>query len=247
MKQRLLLLNMVLLLAIVAAGAVLRQKYLQSKGQQQVVLQQKPAPVPPPNIPPIQKTPPVTASTYAQVAQQMLFTRDRNPNVILPPPPAPPPPKVMPPLPFAYGVMDFGSGPLVLLSEKSGGQNKPYKVGDKIGEFKVLAVSNKEISFEWEGKEVKKRLEELADKVAANNAPPEPAATRTDATAGAPKPLPPPPAAPPAEAKPSKVELGENRACQPGDSSPAGTVADGYKKVVKPSPFGSTCYWEPSK
>lgn len=245
MKQRLLLLNLFLLLAIVAAGTVLRQKYRESKGQQERVLQQKPAPVPAPVIPPIPKTPPVTAATYAQVAQQMLFTRDRNPNVILPPPPPPPEPKKMPPLPFAYGVMDFGSGPLVLLSEKSGGQNKPYKVGDKIGEFKILAVSNKEISFEWEGKEVKKRMEELADKVAANNQPPEPAAT--NASAGAPKALPAPPPPPPAEPKPSKVELGENRACQPGDSSPAGTVADGFKKIVKPSPFGSTCYWEPAK
>ncbi len=245
MKQRLLLLNVILLIAIVAAGSVLRKKYLESKGHQETVLKQKPSPVPAPNIPSIPKSAPVAATSYAQVAQQMLFTRDRNPNVILPPPPPPPPEKKMPPLPFAYGVMDFGSGPMVLLSEKSGGQNKPYKIGDKIGEFKVLAVSNKEITFEWEGKEVKKRLEELADKVAASNAQAEAATTASKEPPKAPSvPAPPPP---PAEPKPSKVELGENRACQPGDSSPAGTVADGFKKIVKASPFGSTCYWEPSK
>ncbi len=150
----------------------------------------------------------------------------------------------MPPLPFAYGVMDFGSGPQILLAEKSGGQNKLYKIGDTIGEFKILAVSNKEVTFEWDGKEIKKRLEELADKVAAANAQAESAAASKEP----PKtPTTPPPPLPPAEPRPSKTEMGENRACQPGDSSPAGTVADGYKKVVKASPFGSTCYWEPAK
>ena len=34
------------------------------------------------------------------------------------------------------------------------------------------------------------------------------------------------------------------RACKPGDNSPAGTVVDGYKKTVIPSPFGSMCRWE---
>jgi len=41
--------------------------------------------------------------------------------------------------------------------------------------------------------------------------------------------------------------MGENKGCQPGDNSPPGTVADGYKKVRVNSPFGSTCYWEPVK
>src|SRR5689334_6663518 len=149
MKQRLLLLNMVLLLAIAGAGTVLKRKYQEARVEEQKVLEQKPTPVPAPEIPALPKTAPVTATTYADVAQKLLVSKDRNPNVILPPPPAPPEPPKMPPLPFAYGVMDFGSGPLVLLAEKSGGQNKPYKIGDKIGEFKVLAVSNKEISFDW--------------------------------------------------------------------------------------------------
>jgi hypothetical protein len=37
------------------------------------------------------------------------------------------------------------------------------------------------------------------------------------------------------------------KACQPGDSSPAGTVADGMRKVIMPTPFGSKCYWESEK
>jgi hypothetical protein len=33
--------------------------------------------------------------------------------------------------------------------------------------------------------------------------------------------------------------------CQAGDSNPAGTVVDGYRKVIKATPFGGICSWEP--
>jgi hypothetical protein len=31
--------------------------------------------------------------------------------------------------------------------------------------------------------------------------------------------------------------------CKPGDTSPAGTVVDGYKKVIEQTPFGAACRW----
>jgi hypothetical protein len=34
------------------------------------------------------------------------------------------------------------------------------------------------------------------------------------------------------------------RSCAPGDNSPGGTIADGYRKVVTTSPFGVSCGWE---
>ncbi|MBI4876733.1 MAG: hypothetical protein HY822_19020, partial [Acidobacteria bacterium] len=37
------------------------------------------------------------------------------------------------------------------------------------------------------------------------------------------------------------------RACQPGDSSPVGTVVDGMRKVVTKTPFSVICRWEPVK
>jgi len=40
--------------------------------------------------------------------------------------------------------------------------------------------------------------------------------------------------------------LGANRACVPTDTSPAGTVKDGFKKVITQSLMGE-CYWEPTK
>ena len=51
-------------------------------------------------------------------------------------------------------------------------------------------------------------------------------------------------------AKPSKpIEglAGGYKTCTPGDSSPAGTVADGYRKVLVATPFGNSCHWEEVK
>ena len=48
----------------------------------------------------------------------------------------------------------------------------------------------------------------------------------------------------PVQAKPSDTVIGEgSKACLPGDDSPAGTVAEGYKKVLEPTPFGVACRW----
>jgi hypothetical protein len=35
------------------------------------------------------------------------------------------------------------------------------------------------------------------------------------------------------------------RLCNPGDTSPEGSVVDGFRKVSSPTPFGSSCLWEP--
>jgi mannose-6-phosphate isomerase-like protein (cupin superfamily) len=34
------------------------------------------------------------------------------------------------------------------------------------------------------------------------------------------------------------------RGCLPGDTSPSGTIAEGYRKVMSTSPFGVSCGWE---
>jgi len=40
---------------------------------------------------------------------------------------------------------------------------------------------------------------------------------------------------------------GDMRACVANDSNPAGSVQDGYRKVVSATPFGSVCRWEKIK
>jgi hypothetical protein len=211
--------------------------------REETLLKQVVASSAPPALPSIPKASPVTAASYMDAVQKMLFARDRNPTVILDPPPPPPPPPQMPPLPVSYGMVDIGAGPTAILAEKVGAAHHGYKPGDKIGAFKIVAMNHKEILFDWDGQPVKKTFEELA---AAKSTIP--ASAHTEA----------PPSNTPAPAAPSTTAIGapkgpgtdlgnETRACVSGDSTPAGTVQDGMRKVVTKSPFGEVCRWEPAK
>lgn len=242
MKRKLWLVNLLLLGLVIAAGAELQKRWQEARDRELRLLKERVPTPPAPELSPIAPVQPVSAASYIDVANKVLLAKDRNPNVIVEVKP-PPPPKVMPELPKQYGVIDFGQGPTVVLAEKPGEKQKGYRPGDKIGPFKLLAVNNTHILFEWEDKRVMKRLDELVDKSAATAA----AAPPTQAA----KPATPPAAAPtvvaPVAAAPGASMGGELKACLPGDNSPSGTVANGMKKVVTATPFGSQCRWEPVK
>lgn len=237
--------------ALIAALAwTFRARWLDSKMREQAVLQ-KPAAarnlvVPPPLPPP--KAP--AAAEYEEVAQLDLFSKDRNPNVVIEPPPPPPPPKEppMPALPRYHGQMAFDE-PVAILSEGNGDQNG-YHAGDKIGEFKVISFDHETIAFEWRGKTVQRKLDEL--KPAENT---QAAAQTPDLRAQAPaatQMLAPPPAKELGSSISSSdpklgTDMGGTRACVPGDNSPAGTVLNGYTKKITQGMFGPSCFWEPTK
>jgi len=196
-------------------------------------------PLPPPplsDLPPVARLAP---ATYAEIADKMLFSRDRNAIVVT----VAPPEKIMPPLPLLHGVVDVGDGPVAILVTRAGGQDKGFRPGDKVGDFKLVSVSASAIVFDWEGKRVEKTLEEIMDRSALQ----QPAAAAADATPRpvAAAPAPPPPANAPAA--PGVSMGGDFKACVAGDNSPAGTVTDGMRKVVSSTPFGATCRWEPAK
>lgn len=246
MRRKLWLLDLFLLISVVITGFALKHRWSESSAREQALLKQAvPAP-PAPALPGMPRVNPVTPATYMAAVQMNLFSKDRNPNVILDPPPPPPPPPQMPPLPVAYGVMDLGAGPAAILAEKPGAAHRSYRPGEKIGAFKIVAMNNREILFDWDGQPVKKTLEELADH--------RPTMTATGGTADAA----PAPAAAATSAQPTVKSLGEakgpgadlgnqTRACAPGDTSAPGTVQDGMRKVVTKSPFGDVCRWEPVK
>jgi hypothetical protein len=244
LKRKLWLLNTILLACIAVGGYRLREQWRAARSREQAFLSQR-ASAGPAVSTSIPAPPAVTAANYLDVAQKMLFSRDRNPNVEIEPPP---PPKPMPPLPKAHGVMLLSDPPTAILSEKSGAAQKSYRPGDKIGQFKVVEVTTTEIEFEWEGKRVRRALEELADK-----GPPVQAAAAVEPGAAAP--------ASPAPAGPTANVIGSNssdsqagpnnssqpRPCDPSDSSPEGTVQNGMKKVFSNTPFGRICRWDPVK
>jgi hypothetical protein len=197
-----------------------------------------------PGLAPLNRVDAVAAADFADVATKDLFSKDRNPNVILPPPP-PVKEKPLPPFPVAHGVMIWdGVPPTIVLSEKAGGPQKGYRPGDSIGPWTIVSVDSSYADFEWDGKEFKKRIDELIDRtpIAQAAAPP--------ASAVAPAVLVQPPTqslSNNSRSGPGQDVGGGFKACTPGDNTPSGTVVDGMRKVVTATPFGSGCTWEPAK
>jgi len=241
LKNKLLLLNAVLLVAIGAGVWRLREAWMAARAREQAVLHRRVTPKSLGSAPAAPRIEPVLATSYADIAVKMLFARDRNPTVVVEVKPEPP--KPMPKLPALYGVMNLLDGTTAIMSEKPDLQHVGVRPGDKIGEFTLLAVSRDEITFAWEGKEVTRKIDDMIDR--AGPVQPAPSAIMPRAggiSVGAPRSQ-----APQQKGEPAPgVEVAKGiRACQPGDTSPAGTVADGYKKLVTPTPFGDSCRWVP--
>ncbi|HEY2844057.1 MAG TPA: hypothetical protein VGJ09_10415 [Bryobacteraceae bacterium] len=245
MNRKILALNLGLLALLGTLGWMLRAHWRETRAQElstlakaarQTKLLPPPAPVPPEAAVP---------ANYLDVAQKTLFSKDRNPNVIVEVAPAPPPKpeEPTPPRPFYFGQMGFGE-PVALLSVEKGGQ-KGFHAGDDVGPFKLVAFNRETITFEWNGKTLEYPLAELKPKE------PQQAAQQAAAPAAAPS--------KPANLGPVISTVtddkgpvlgtvnGEIRSCVSGDRSPAGTVKDGFKKSVVNGPFGPMCQWEPIK
>jgi len=246
MNRKLWILNIALLAVVGLLGWRLKLKWTGGQADERAFLSQAPrvrALVAPPAPPP---PPTVKPADYAEVAEKTLFSKDRNPTVVAAPPPPAPPPPPMPALPFYYGQMAIGE-PVVLLGTAAT-QQKSYHAGEEIGKFKLVAFDHDSVTFEWDGKPVVRKIQELTPKetaaapVPVSDTPAPDAGPRTSIFAPAAKPeLATKPAAP-------GVDMGAgNRGCVAGDTSPAGTIADGYKKNITQGMMGPTCYWEKVK
>jgi hypothetical protein len=236
LKRRLLLLDLALLALVAAAGLRLRQQWIQARYREQMVLGRTLKPLPPPPMTALPPPEPVRAAAYAEVAEKMLFSRDRNPTVVIEKPPE----KPLPPLPALYGVLDLGDGLTAILSEKPGAPGRGVRAGEKVGPFLLVALDAQQAVFDFEGRKVTKKLEELIPRSSPGEAP---AAAQRAAAAPPPQPV----VQQVAVSGPGASLGGEIRACQPGDTDPPGTVRDGYRKIVTQTPFGAMCRWEPAK
>jgi hypothetical protein len=188
-----------------------------------------------PALVPASKPEPVQAAAYADVAAKNLFSKDRNPTVIVDPPKVEAP-KPMPALPIVYGTLGLPSGVKAIMAERSGAVSKSVRIGDSVGDFKVVALDLQKVTFEWDGKRIERNLNDLVDRSgAAAGAPAGPAA-------------PPAPVAGPAAGPATGTPDAPTRSCAANDNSPVGTVVDGYKKTGSASPFGvMNCSWVKDK
>jgi hypothetical protein len=249
MTRKIWLLNFALLTLGGVGAWQLRLRLIAGHSQQRQFLSQPPrvrAVIPPAPLPPLA---PASPADYVEVAQKMLFSKDRNPNVIVQPPPPPPPPPPMPALPVYYGQMALGQ-PVVLLAVAPTTEQKSYHAGDDVGKFKVVAWDSESITLNWDGKDVVRKLADLAPKEKDGGpATPQPAADNSSAAPkssllGASDKQ----SAVATKAPAPGVDMGSGfRGCVAGDTSPPGTVVDGYKKNVVQSLMGQQCFWEKVK
>ena len=162
MNRRLVLLNLALLALAGALVWTLRTNWIQAKARERVVLQRKVAAkavLAPPPLPAVKA---VAPADYIDVAGKMLFSKDRNPTVVVEPP-KPPPEPVMPALPNYHGQMAIGE-PVILLSMSANAVQRSYHAGDQVGDFKLVSFDENRVDFEWKGKNVERKLEELKPK-----------------------------------------------------------------------------------
>jgi hypothetical protein len=158
-NRRIVLLNVALLALAGALVWTLRTNWLAAKAREHAVLQRKVAAktvLAPPPLPAV-KT--VAPAEYIDVAGKMLFSKDRNPTVVVEPPkPAPEP--VMPALPNYHGQMAIGE-PVIFLSTSATAAQRIYHAGEQVGDFKLVSFDEVHADFEWKGKNVERKLEEL--------------------------------------------------------------------------------------
>lgn len=245
MKRTLWLGNLVLLAVIGLVGHEVWRRNREAVVYQQKVLAAKPKPKMEAVTLPA-AVPPATPQTYfAETVQHLLFSPDRNPNVVVKVVQKPPEP-VMPPLPAAYGLMFFGD-PVLLLASGPGKQ-RGYHPGEQVGEFTLVDFDDENVTFQWRDKTVEQSLAELM-KLQKSQPDKSPAATTVAPGADPLKPVASNTAAAPAQASvqgvPGVAFSPTQRACLASDSTPAGTVSsDGYKKVIdQRGMFGDSCSW----
>jgi len=232
-----LLLDLVLLVAVVYTGLQFRAAAKAKKAREAATLNHHAKPIPAPPFTPPGKEPPVTPASYLSIAERMLFDRSRNSIVAVEPPPPPPPPPPMPPLPIYHGAMTLSGGGLTAFFSIGGdAQHQAIHLGENIGKFKLLGVNTEEITFEWNGQQVVKKISE----VTSHEPPPQTQAggARTEAPTA-------PIAPPPVKSGPGETTPFGNKTCAINDGNAEGAVIDGYKKVHHTNPFGTNCTWDP--
>jgi len=253
LRRSILLLNLALVVAIGLSGWQMYRQYHATLARQRQYLSRK---VTPP-LPPILTLPadaqPTQATTYYEIAAQLPFSPDRNPTVVVEVAPQ----KPMPPLPSYHGMMNFGEGPRVILSAGNVPQ-RSYQVGQSVGEFKLIAVAQSGLVFEWDGKQVPAGYAELAQRaresspaqaqptpapVSASPAPQRSASAVTSVGANTPDSA----SGSGGGLMSDTVDSQGMRDCKAGDSTPEGTIVNGFKKLTVRSPFGTICRWVPAK
>jgi hypothetical protein len=152
MTRKLMLLDLALAVVVSFLVWQMRREWVEAHARAQGFLSTQVKQLPAKPLAALPKVSPLVAVFYAEVAQLDLFSKDRNPQVILDPV-EPPKAKPIPAFPVARGVLLWdGAPPVVVLSLRPGGRQKGYHPGEQIGDWKIVSVDNQYVVFEWDGK-----------------------------------------------------------------------------------------------
>ena len=244
MNRRLLILD-VALVAIAVAGLWRLRGDLRRARDRYLILQ--PVTATPLKGPLVEAGAPpnVQPSAYIDAAQNFLFSTDRNPNVVVEAHPV----KPRPALPQLFGVMNLGGGPIAIMSATPSAAHKTVRVGEAIGDFKLLAAGGDKITLEWDGQKIDAQVSDVLVKPAAADQGGGPAnmAVPSGQTSGANVINPNAGRGEFLIGAPMQGASGTIYSSPPGDTAPNGTVYQNKRKVVRQTPFGSQAWWEDVK
>jgi hypothetical protein len=254
MKNKLLLVNALLLGVFVLGASELYRQWIEAEGRYARIDAAERV-VPLPDFPAPAERAMVRPADYLPVAERMLFSKDRNPNVEVIVDEAPV--EQRPELPLLAGLADFGDGPRALMAATSGDTPQWIKTGEKVGAFVFEGLEGQQVKLKWNDEEFTVEQEKLVGAVVrqtktTKKAPPRPAG----APPGAPAPA--QPAGNLAANAPQNIggeyKIGKELrpgvyAVDPDDKSPDGTTfkhSDGstYIKTVRRTPFGIQPWWQ---
>lgn len=192
---------------------------------------------------------PQPAQTFAEIVNRNLFRPDRSNE-------SPAETVKAPPLPLFYGSMNLGAGEFAMMTpgDQPTALERRVALGEEVGGYKLESIAGTRVVVVWGEKKFTITASESARRVP-------PVLSRTEA--------PPPPRPSPAQASgtspvtsvasspaPTGVTAGggdsRNRAAYAGynappgapPDAPAGTIINGRKKYVTPTPFGTQVFWQ---
>ncbi|MEW5975198.1 MAG: hypothetical protein AB1898_05255 [Acidobacteriota bacterium] len=231
MRKQVILLNCLLLCSAGLAGYRLKQQWHDFQGAHhlsQLVASQNPA-----NSPNPAGDGPVQVPNYSAIVDNHLFTVDRN-NII---PAEVPVEAPLAPKPILMGTMGIGEDQFALMVSEAPKASKEYrkiKVGESLDGYTLVRFLDQKVIMKAGGQEIEVRLNEPSKMVAREvGVAPQPGASQkvtTVATEG------------------SSGAAAVNRPSAPSPTSvPVGTVVNGYRKKMVPSPFGPMEAWEAVK
>ncbi len=175
---------------------------------------------------------------YSSIVDQHLFNLERN-NAIPVDPQATAEPKVLAPKPILMGTMGLAGSTYALMVSGSGGDSTLYrrlKIGEQLDGYTLVKVLHDKVVMNADGKELDVSIADQPRQRSQQSAP----GGTSSAGSGS---------------KVSAVgSAADARATAPSDApqvppgdAPDGTVFNGRRKRIVPSPFGPTIVWEDVK